>query len=56
MIGSGIAEAAGKVVVAHRLKQAGMRWKHHGADHVLALRCLVPNQQHDDIHRFAKAA
>jgi hypothetical protein len=56
MIGSGIAEAACKVVVAQRLKQAGMRWKHRGADHVLALRCLVLNQQHDDIQRFAKAA
>ena len=56
MIGSGIAEAACKVVVGQRLKQAGMRWKHPGADHILALRCLVLNQQHDHIRRFAKAA
>jgi hypothetical protein len=56
MIGSGIAEAACKVVVGQRLKQAGMRWKHHGADPILALRCLVLNNQHDDIRRFAKAA
>ncbi len=56
MIGSGIAEAACKVVVAQRLKQAGMRWKHHGADHILALRCLVLNNQHEDIRRYAKAA
>ena len=56
MIGSGIAEAACKVVVAQRLKQAGMRWKRRGADHILALRCLVLNNQHDHIRRFANAA
>jgi hypothetical protein len=56
MIGSGIAEAACKVVVGQRLKQAGMRWKHRGAHHLLALRCLVLNQQPDDIQRFAQAA
>ena len=56
MIGSGIAEAACKVVVGQRLKHSGMRWKHHGADHILALRCLLLNNQQDDIHRLAKAA
>jgi hypothetical protein len=56
MIGSGIAEAACKVVVGQRLKQAGMRWKHAGADHVLAVRCLVLNNQHHNIRYYAKAA
>lgn len=56
MIGSGIAEAACKVVVGQRLKHSGMRWKHRGADHVLALRCLVLNNQLDDIRHYAKAA
>jgi len=56
MIGSGIAEAACKVIVGQRLKQPGMRWGHEGADHVLALRCLVLNQQHDHIRHHAKAA
>ena len=56
MIGSGIAEAACKIVVGHRLKQPGMRWKHLGADHILALRCLVLNHQHDHIRHFAQAA
>ena len=56
MIGSGVAEAACKVVVGQRLKQAGMRWKHTGADCILALRCLVLNHQHGHIRRFAKAA
>jgi len=56
MIGSGIAEAACKIVVGQRLKLAGARWKHDGADHILALRCLVLNDQHDHIYRCAKAA
>ena len=56
MVGSGIAEAACKAVVGQRPKQAGMRWKRHGADRILALRGLVLNNQHDDIHRFAKPA
>lgn len=56
MIGSGVAEAACKVVVEQRLKGAGMRWKHPGADHILALRCLVLNRQTDRIRHFAKAA
>lgn len=56
MIGSGVAEAACKTVVGHRLKQAGMRWKHEGADHILALRCLVLNRDYDTLHHFAKAA
>jgi Uncharacterised protein family (UPF0236) len=56
MIGSGVAEAACKVAVEQRLKGAGMRWKHDGADHILALRCLVLNRQTDQIRHFAKAA
>lgn len=56
MIGSGPAEAACKLVVAQRLKRPGMRWKHDGADHILALRCLVLNQQYDNIRICAKAA
>ena len=38
------------------LTSAGMRWKHRGADAILALRCLVLNRQYDDIRRFAKPA
>lgn len=56
MIGSGVAEAACKTVVGHRLKQAGMRWRHKGADHILALRCLLLNKDHDAIRHFAQAA
>lgn len=56
MIGSGVAEAGCKVVVEQRLKRAGMRWKHDGADHILALRCLVLNRQTNQIRHFAQAA
>lgn len=56
MIGSGVAEAACKVVVGHRLKRSGMRWTHRGADAVLALRCLVLNDQTDTLQRCARAA
>jgi hypothetical protein len=56
MIGSGPVEAACKVVVGFRLKQAGMRWKSPGADAILALRCLVLNGQYDKVRGFARAA
>jgi hypothetical protein len=39
-IGSGVTEAACKVIVKKRLCGAGMRWKEHGASIVLTLRCL----------------
>jgi hypothetical protein len=56
MIGSGPVEAACKVVVGHRLKRAGMQWTARGADHILALRCLVLNRRHDLIQEHARAA
>lgn len=39
-IGSGVTEAACKVIVKQRFGGAGMRWKEHGASVVLTLRCL----------------
>jgi hypothetical protein len=56
MIGSGPVEAACKVVVGHRMKRAGMQWSHEGADHVLAVRCLVLNRQYDELRWHARAA
>jgi len=56
MIGSGPVEAGCKVVVGHRLKRAGMRWTRHGADHILALRCLVLNRDYDRLAQCARAA
>ena len=56
MIGSGPVESACKVVVGHRLKQAGMRWTREGADAILALRTAVLSGQSDRIQQLAKAA
>ena len=39
-IGSGVTEAACKVIVKQRLCNSGMRWKEPGAAAVLSLRCL----------------
>jgi hypothetical protein len=40
-IGSGVTEAACKVLVKQRLCRSGMRWKERGAAAVLSLRCLT---------------
>lgn len=39
-IGSGVREAACKVIVNQRLCGSGMKWKEPGAAAVLSLRCL----------------
>ena len=39
-IGSGVVEAACKVIIKQRLCNSGMRWKETGANSVLQLRCL----------------
>jgi hypothetical protein len=56
MIGSGPVEAACKVVVGQRLKQAGMRWSKAGADAILALRTAVLSGETQRIERHARAA
>lgn len=40
-IGSGVTEAACKVIVKQRLCNSGMKWKAKGASVVLSLRCLT---------------
>jgi hypothetical protein len=40
-IGSGVTEAACKVLVKQRLCGSGMRWKERGAATVLSVRCLT---------------
>lgn len=55
-IGSGPVEAACKVIVGQRLKRAGMRWTDAGADHILALRCLVKSDQHQRLYEHSRAA
>src|SRR5436309_14861226 len=47
-VGSGIAEAACKTVVATRLKRSGMRWTPEGLDALLPLRTGVLNQTYDE--------
>lgn len=56
MIGSGLVEAACKVVVGHRLKRAGMRWTRSGADAVLAIRCALLNGEYHRLNMASKAA
>lgn len=56
MIGSGPVEAACKVVVGQRLKQAGMRWSVAGADAMLAVRTTVLNHQYERLARNARPA
>jgi hypothetical protein len=46
-VGSGIAEAACKVVVSTRAKRAGMRWTPDGLDAILALRTAALNKDFD---------
>lgn len=55
-VGSGHVEAACKVIVGQRLKCAGMRWTDAGADHILALRCLVKSGDHQRLHEHSRAA
>lgn len=47
-IGSGSGEAAHKVVVQSRMKQAGMRWAAHNVNPMLALRNLACNDRWDE--------
>jgi hypothetical protein len=56
MIGSGPIEAACKVVVGQRLKQAGMRWTDTGADAVLAVRTTLLNGNSQRLTELARAA
>ncbi len=40
-IGSGVTEAACKMIFGHRFKQSGMRWKQGHSQHVLDLRVIL---------------
>lgn len=43
-IGSGVTEAACKVIIKQRLCCSGMKWKTHGASAVISLRCMHETQ------------
>ena len=47
-IGSGVTEAACKVIVKERMCKAGMRWKNDGAQVVLKLRTMNQTKGHWD--------
>lgn len=51
-IGSGTIESACKTVVQARMKQAGMRWSRHGAQSMIALRCLLLSDRWNELHAF----
>ena len=46
-IGSGVVEAANKVLVTQRLKRSGMRWKIDGGQAVLTFRALIKSDRFD---------
>ena len=46
-IGSGVVEAANKVLVTQRLKRSGMRWKIDGDQAVLTFRALIKSDRFD---------
>ncbi len=48
-VGSGSTEAACKVVVQERLKQAGMRWSRDGAQAMLALRSILLSDRWEQV-------
>jgi hypothetical protein len=43
-IGSGVTEAACKMIFGYRFKQSGMRWKHGHSQHVLDLRVILKSR------------
>lgn len=53
-IGSGIAEAACKQLVQHRLKQSGMRWSREGVEAMLQLKILRTNRQWDILQELQR--
>ena len=46
-IGSGVVEAANKVLVDQRMKRAGMRWSVEGGQNVLTFRALIRSGRFD---------
>ena len=46
-IGSGVVEAANKILVTQRMKRSGMRWRIHGGQAVLTVRALIKSGRFD---------
>jgi len=47
-IGSGVVEAACRIVVGQRLKNSGMFWSMRGANSIMALRCAILSNRFED--------
>lgn len=47
-VGSGVIEAGCKTVVGQRLKQSGMEWSVRGANAIIALRCNILSNRHEE--------
>ncbi len=54
-IGSGVVEAACKVVVGQRLKRSGMRWSREGGQRILKLRTLVMSRRWNEFWKAHEA-
>ena len=48
-IGSGVVEAANKVLVNQRMKRAGMRWSIEGGQNILTFRALIRSGRFDQV-------
>ena len=46
-IGSGVVEAANKILVTQRMKRSGMRWRIPGGQAVLTVRALLKSERFD---------
>src|SRR5262249_50607931 len=55
-IGSGVVEATCKLVVGHRLDQAGMHWRQPSAEAVVTLRAALLSTDHLDLRPHCVAA
>lgn len=55
-VGSGVVEAGCKTLVGRRLKQSGMHWTVHSANHIVALRCLFLSDRWEDFCEYRAAA
>ncbi len=53
-IGSGVAEATCKHVVAQRLDQAGMHWRQESAEAIVALRAAQLSTQPTDLRKYCR--
>lgn len=47
-VGSGVIEAGCKSLIAHRLKQSGMKWSLRGANAIISLRCMMQSDRLED--------